>query len=240
MPKYRATIPTCCSSRCLRRFSISIPVASRIAMRAMKIRSSCLPPQVRWSAFAMAMGRRYAWSMASTIAEHAVKCGKVNRCAALPMVSPMRRILRDCSMAARASKHACPASTASVRRRAELSMAFAPMSHRLWSARNRSTILRFWCCAGMGLGLVPQQVELPDVLMRSIQHRQDREEPGLANASLQVAHLGEFGARFFVDGNVETILAHQQHALGAERELRMKPNVAKQVRDDRTLEAMFE
>src|SRR5438477_9085770 len=134
----------------------------------------------------------------------------------------MRRILRDCSMAERASRHACAASTASVRRRAELSMAFAPMSHRLWSARNRSTILRLWCCAGMGLGLVPQQVELPDVLMRSIQHRQHCEESRLADASFQVAHLGEFGARFFVDGDVEAVLAHQQQSLRAERELGMK------------------
>ena len=85
-----------------------------------------------------------------------------------------------------------------------------------------------------------QQVELPDVLVRSIQHRQHGEESGLANASLQVVHLGEFGARFFVDGNVEAVFTHQQHSFRAERELGMKPNVAKQIRDDRTLEAVFQ
>jgi len=75
--------------------------------------------------------------------------------------------------------------------------------------------------------------------MRSIQQRQDCEESGLADTVFQVADLGEFSARFFIDGDIEAVLAHQQHALRAKRELRMKPNVAKEIGNDRTLESVL-
>jgi hypothetical protein len=79
----------------------------------------------------MAMARRSAWSTASIIAEHPVKWDEVNRCAASPTGSPMRKTLRAFSTEARISKLAFAASTLNRYRRARSSTAFAPTSPRL-------------------------------------------------------------------------------------------------------------
>src|ERR1022692_374682 len=78
--------------------------------------------------------------------------------------------------------------------------------------------------------LLSQHIKLPQLPMVHVAHRLDREQPGLADARLEVAHLGEFRARFLVDWNIEATFAHDQDALGAQCKLGVQPQVAEKVR----------
>ena len=64
--------------------------------------------------------------------------------------------------------------------------------------------------------------------------------PVLADALLEIAHLGEVRTRLVVDRRLESVLAHHQDALGAQRELRVQPQVAQQVGHDRPVEALLQ
>ena len=75
--------------------------------------------------------------------------------------------------------------------------------------------------------------------MAHVAHRLDREQAGLADARLEITHLGELVPRRLVDRHVESVLAHHQDALRAQRELGVEPQVAQQVGDDRPVELVL-
>src|SRR5919201_2559829 len=74
-----------------------------------------------------------------------------------------------------------------------------------------------------------EQVELPQVAPARAQHGVQREEPGAADAFLEKPELGEFLTRRLVERHVEAVLAREQHAFRAQRELRVQPQIAQQV-----------
>ena len=73
-------------------------------------------------------------------------------------------------------------------------------------------------------------------LLAAVQQRHDGEPSGLADAALEVAHLHELVARRIVDRGIETVLAHHQDPLGAQRKLGMQAQITQEVSDDGALE----
>src|SRR6266550_534322 len=78
-----------------------------------------------------------------------------------------------------------------------------------------------------------QHVELPQV---PVAHRLDGQQSGLAYARLEIANFLELCPRFLVHRNLEAALVHHKDALGAQGKLCVKPQVAKKVRNDGSLE----
>ena len=90
------------------------------------------------------------------------------------------------------------------RGRACLSCPWPPLAFRASLSRSfaRRTALdaqsESWRCGGRHSRRL-QHVELPQVLVAHVQHRLDRQQPGAADALLEVAHLGELRLRLLVD-----------------------------------------
>src|SRR5689334_14988116 len=85
-------------------------------------------------------------------------------------------------------------------------------------------------------GLFPEHVHLPEVLAAERKHRVQSQEPGLADAGLQVTHLAELVLRIAIDRRVESALPHHQDPFRLHCELGVQAQIAEEVPDDRALE----
>src|SRR5690606_2269820 len=60
--------------------------------------------------------------------------------------------------------------------------------------------------------LLPENIELPQILACHVQERAHGENAGLADAALEVIELDELLLRSLADVDLEAVLPHQQHA----------------------------